>query len=216
MKRIYCILSFLLIAFLPIHSSCDFYYDDILVDKIELLVSLGVVSSETTPETCDYVITRREAFRIACNARGGVHFEEDLVSKSYLDYKITDVFGINIPKDVENNFDDIDSDDQDYYVINGCYLIGLISGKEYQGKKLADLDSPLTESEMNYITLRIAHDYFGKPDNPCDSSSVTKDRYLSEVYDALYKTYIESRYSRIRQSRPIDDLIKLKYAETVD
>ena len=223
MKRIYCIILSCIIIMSPLGAVCDYANSDndvfILENKIKVLAALGIVPVETSARECNYIITRREAFRIACQARGGFYYEDD---EETMPSELNDeFFEADIPCVGEylkqlKPFSDVSENDSDYDTMLACYAAGIIKGKQYYyGEKIiADLDSPLINRDMNCIIERICHNSYDMYTYDfSDNSEVTKAEYLEQVYAALYETYLDDKYEGYyRMTRPVDNIIRLKFA----
>ena len=219
MKKISILFSFILIALTviaPINAQCREHTpeDNVLADKITLLSSLGIIPKDTTVEECDEYITRREAFIIACRARGWYYYGDDKTISDAMWDAITEAGCMVYYGEYENPFSDISEDDKDYATMLTCYFYNILKGtQKYRGIKItADLESILTVGAMQRIARRIPRRLADYKYGYLDASPVKKSEYLESVYDALYVIYDDYRYGYIRLSKPIDDLINIKWA----
>lgn len=181
-------------------------------DRVSILKKLNVISqSNYVNEDDETLITRREAFTLACNVRGGIddiNFSDDVTRKQTLDY-------------LKNIFGDIDSitTNEDYCLLDQCLEYRLINGRStdltYNSKTNADLNCYLTLGEMEQLMLRIKYvnnddfilyyDYDSPKYN--DNAFAKKTDYLKRLYEVIHEPYIYDAYGYRIPGYLVDELI---------
>lgn len=188
-----------------------------LTDTIKVLVSLGILPEGTNVDECNTTdITRREAFLIACNTRGGIYYEK-YMQTLYTEEQWAEAFALGCCIIMEDEdylpdvFSDISRSDEDYDLAIAAYGYGLLQGKQLYGEKItADFDSILTQSEMHCIINRLPRPARNNT-IPGNDKPVKKSEFINAIHPVLYISYFDNRYGYMRVSNLIDDLVNLKY-----